>query len=286
MKKISIGLLYSGKNLGKEEKLFIETAKKHKVNFLPINILKAINVDKLKNRLKNCKLIYNLTAEYFAIEYIKTLEEIGKRVIDSSKDWYYIQDKWIFYLSCRKNNIPTPKTFLIPKNLNIAKKELRQFNKWPIILKRVSGTMGEYVKKADNFERAKEVIRKLLKKDDQKFPLIAQEFIPSPSYRVTMIGKEIAQTAIKDNKHGWKATGVYAKKFEKFHVDKNLYAIIEKLSKINPINVCGIDFLKSGKKWFVLEINSEPSLDFFPEEHESLVEKVILFLKKNAEEIS
>ncbi len=108
---------------------------------------------------------------------------------------------------------------------------------------------------------------------------IAQEFIKSPSYRVMTIGDEIVQTAIKENK-GWEATGVYANHFKKFEVDKELKKIIEKIIKVFGIKICGVDFLKKGNNWLVLEINSQPGLDFFPAERKELISKILDFIKK------
>ena len=109
-------------------------------------------------------------------------------------------------------------------------------------------------------------------------PILAQEFIHSPSYRVTVIGNKIVQTAIKEN-HGWKATGVYGKKFKKFKVDPSLEKITKKIIKFSGIKIFGIDLLKKGNSWEVIEINSEPGFDFFKNEMEMLLGEVLDFLK-------
>ena len=50
------------------------------------------------------------------------------------------------------------------------------------------------------------------------------------------------------------------------------------------IKICGIDVLKKGGKWLLLEVNGQPSLDFFEEEHERIIEEVLNLLIKAAEE--
>jgi len=274
-----IGFLYSGNSLGKEEKMFLDIAKKKKINLVMINVYKDTDENVLKEKIKNCGVIYNNTAEDFGIEIAKTIEALGKKVVDSPKAYYFDEDKWMFFLKCKENNIPSPETILLSENIQIAKKELKNFGKWSVVLKRIEGTMGQYVDRAENINQAEKVIEKFWEKGDEKLPIIAQEFISSPSYRITVIGDKIVQTAIKKNKRGWKATGVYGKKFEKFKIDRELKKIVNRVIKISKIKICGIDLLKKENKWLVLEINSEPGLDFFEDEREKLLEKVLVFLK-------
>ncbi len=53
------------------------------------------------------------------------------------------------FLKCKEHNIPTVETILLPENIESAKKELKKFNKWPVILKRIEGCMGDFVERAD-----------------------------------------------------------------------------------------------------------------------------------------
>ena len=278
MKKGEIGILFDERqSLGEEEKIFVNLAKKKKIKLVMMNISKIKDEKEIKKKIKNCKVIFNNTGEGFGIEIAKTIEALGKKVIDSPKTYYFVEDKWMFFVKCKEHGIPSPDTILLSENMQIARSELKKFKKWPVILKRVYGTWGEYVEKADNLNQAERIIKKFWKKGSERVPIIAQEFIRSPSYRVTLIGDKIIQTAIKEN-IGWKSTGVYEKKFEKFKVDKNLKEIIKKIKKFSGISICGIDFLKKEKQWIVIEINAEPGLDFFKNERKKLIGKVLNFL--------
>jgi len=279
MKKKVIGYIYCENKLGKDEKAFLKQAKKRNVEVILFNIDKDINEEEIEKKAKKCDIIFNNSAEEFAWEFVKTLEELGKKVIDSSKTFYFTEDKWIFALASKEHNIPTPKTILLSEHINIAKRELHEFNHWPVILKRIEGTCGGYVAKAKNLDEAEEIINKFWKKGSERLPIIAQEFISSPCYRVTVIGNEVVQTAIK-NSHSWKKTGVYAKNIEKFKIDNNLKKIIRKVINICKINVCGIDLIKKDNQWLVLEVNSTPAFDFFENEREMLIGKVIDMLVK------
>ena len=281
MKRVVIGYLYSGIGMGKDEKILQELTKEKNADIIMINLSKYINEKKFEEKIKQCKVVYNSTAEDFAIEYVKTIENFGIRVIDTSTAYYYSEDKWVFYLHCQHQGIPTPKTILLSENIYQAKKELLKFNQWPVVLKRVVGTMGEFVDKAKNLDDAERIIKKFWKKGSQRFPIIAQEYIKSSSYRVLVIDNKIVQSIIKENK-GWKSTGNYAKNFPKFEIDKRLKKIVKKTYKISKIKVCGIDFLKKDNKWFVLEVNAEPELGFREEERAMINEKVLNFLIKDA----
>ena len=278
MKKKIIGYIYCENKLGKDEKAFLKQAKKRNINLVMFNINIELNEKEIE-KAKKCDIIFNNSAEEFAWEFVKTLEELGKKVIDSSKTFYFTEDKWIFYLACREHDIPTPKTILLSEHINIAKKELHEFNNWPVILKRIEGTCGEYVERARNLDEAEKIINKFWKKGSERLPIIAQEFIESPCYRVTTIGNEIVQTAVKNSKN-WKKTGVYAKNIEKLKVDNSLKKIIKKVINICRINVCGIDLIKKNNQWLVLEVNSTPAFDFFESERETLIGKVLDMLVK------
>ena len=283
MKRKTIGVITCTKELEKERKAFVELAKKKNVNLILINESEKFNIKNFKRKIQKCDIIYCSVWDEFSVELTKTIEEWGIKILESSKSYYTTEDKWMFYVKCKKHNLPVPETILLSENINNARSELKDFGRWPVILKRVSGTMGEYVDKAKSLGEAEAILRKFWKKGSEKLPIIAQEFIKSPSYRVTVIGKKIVQTALKRNNAGWKATGVYAKKFEHFKVTKRLEKIIKQLTKFLDIKICGIDLLKKDGKWVLLEVNGQPSLNFFEEEWEGLVEITLNLLIKESE---
>ncbi|HLC87362.1 MAG TPA: ATP-grasp domain-containing protein [Candidatus Nanoarchaeia archaeon] len=279
MKKVTIGYIFDTLKPDKEEDLFIKLAKKKGINLVMFNVRDEISEEEIEEKAKECDIIFNNTAGYMGLEMLKTFEELGKKTVDSSNVYYYSEDKWMFYLKCKKDKIPTPETILLSNNARSIKKELKEFNQWPVILKRIEGEQGEFVQKADNVKEAIEVIEELWKKGNQHLPIIAQELVKSHTYRVTVIGSKIVQTALKDG-HGWKATAVYANKVDKFEVDKELEKLVEKIIKMVKINICGIDFVKKEGKWVVLEVNAEPSFEFFEDEHQKIINEVLDFIIK------
>ena len=281
MKKVTIGIIFAGKLLGEDEKIFKKLSARKNFNLILFDLYRDLDKKELEEKIKKCSIIYNNSAENFAIEFEKTLEELGKKVIDPTKSYYYSEDKWMFFLKCKENRVPVPETILLSENLDVVRNELEKFGQWPVILKRIEGTCGEFVKKADNIEQAISDIKTLWEKGFERRPIIAQEFIDSPSYRVTLIDGKVVQTAIKDSK-GWKKTGVYAKRIKRFKINKELKEIIKKINKFSGIKICGIDFLKKDGRWLALEINSAPAFDFFECEREEIISKLVDYLKKQA----
>lgn len=283
MKKVTIGYLFYEKGLREDEKAFLDVAKKKNVNLLMINMDAKLTEDELKDKIKQCDIFYNNSGENFAEEIVKTIEELGDKVIDSSKAIQSSDDKWMCFLKCDKHKIPTLKTVLLSEDINIAKKQISDFGSWPVILKRIYGTMGQYVEKAENLKEAEKIIKHFWTKGSERIPIIVQEFVRSPSYRVTTVGGKVVQTAIKVSK-GWKATGVYLRdeNVKNFKIDKELKIIIDKLNKTFEIKICGVDLLKKDGKWLVLEINSVPAFDFFPKDRKKIIGEVLDFLKKES----
>lgn len=282
MKKTTIGYIFYETRLKKEEKAFLKISKKKGIKLVMINAYKDLTEDELKDKIKDCDIIFDNSAENLSLEIAKTIEELGKKVIETSRSFYYDEDKWMFFLKCQKNKIPTPETILLSSNVITAKKELENFGQWPVILKRVEGTCGEYVDKADNLHEAEKIIHRFWKKGSERLPIIAQEFIKSGlCYRATVIDGKIVQTALKQSK-GWKATGISVYSKKGFKIDKQLREIVKRINKTFKIDIYGIDLFRRDEKWIVLEINAEPAFDFFPKERDKMIGLVLDFLVKEA----
>ena len=279
MKKVTLGYICFSRTLDGEDKLFAKLAKKKKIKLIVFNLAKKLSEEEVEEKAEQCDIVFNNSVESIALELVKTLEELGKKVIENSEAYYYTEDKWMFYLKCKEHNLPTPNTILLSTNIATAKKELLEFKHWPVVLKRIEGEEGRFVEKANNIDEATEVIKNLCDKGVERLPIIAQEFIKSHSYRVTVVGDKIMQAALKDA-YGWKATGVYDWHIDKFPVDKELEKLVKKIVKVCKLNVCGIDFLKKEDKWVLLEINAEPAYDFFEKEKEHLISEILDLLKK------
>lgn len=276
--KTTIGFITNARTPTIQDEKFCRLAKKVGVDLVFINSAKEFDIEEIKKKAADCDIIYNDETDYVSLELAKSLEYFGHNVVELSESYYYTEDKWILYLKCLEHQIPVPKTILLSSDLTSIREELKQFSQFPVVLKRIAGLCGNFVDKADNVDEAMEIVKHFWEKGEDRFPVLAQEFIHSYSYRVTTIGGQVVQTALKKNKD-WKATGVTAKRAWKFKIDEELQGLLDRLCKIIDIDICGFDFAKKEDKWILIEVNAEPAYDFFACEYDMLIEKVLEHLK-------
>lgn len=266
MGKPSIGVICTPRGSPNEKYLFSLLGKRFALVLFPVQ--KDVEYEILKKQAKNVHIILNTAGDmpyiYDSEEMTKTFENMGKHVIDSSKSFYYGEEKWLFYQICKKNDLPTPETYYIPHDISWMR--LRALlKKGPVVFKGIFSDTGHAVKRAMNFEEAARVIKELRKKIGL-MPVVAQRYIPhgKVSYRVTLAGDRIIQAITKYGKN-WKEGKLFAKneRYRLFKPDKNLAKLCKKTSHTFKLEWCGIDLLKDGKgKWYIIEVNSCPSMDF------------------------
>ena len=284
MKKPNLGVICTSKLSSTEKNLFPLLKKKFNLTLFPIN--EDINYNELKNKSKDIKLILNTAGDtpntYDSLEIVKTFEQLKKHVIDSSKSFYYREDKWMFYQICLKNNLPTPITYYIPRNINISRNKLKEIlDEGSVVFKGAFSDTGRAVKRALNFEEAEKVIKQLRKKI-YIMPIVAQKYIPhgKVSYRVTLTGNKIIQSIVKYGKT-WKEGKLFWKneKYRLFKVDKKLEKLCKKTAKAFQIEWCGIDLMKDEKgNWQIIEVNSCPSMDFVIKDMKRSNQEIVKYL--------
>lgn len=283
MEKYSIGYVYyKGRSVCETDDLLMKQLKK-KVNVIPIILEKQFDYDGILAKAKECDVILNNAAAepstLEAIELTKTLEEIGKKVINSSHSFYYQEDKWMFYLKCLENKLPTPKTHIIPReghNSSIIKKYLEN---GPLILKAVFSSGGLCVEKADNYGIFKKKLSKIISKTPDS-PIIAQEYIPSNnrSYRITLVGGHVIQ-AIEKSGRSWKQTGdKKTEHYRKIRISGNLRKLCEKASKAFGMELCGLDLILNDNRWYIIEANSCPGLEFIKSDEKRIAKLITDYL--------
>ncbi len=251
-----------------EKHLFPILKKKFELVLFPVQ--NDIEYAVLKKQSADIRVMLNTAGDmpntYDALEMCKTFEGLGKRVIDSSKSFYYGEDKWMFYQQCVKHRLPTPITYYIPRDIVASRAKLKQIlDEGPVVFKGTFSDTGRAVKRALTYEDALRVIKSLHKKVGI-MPLIAQRFVDhgKVSYRVTLAGDKIIQSVVKVGKN-WKEGKLFWKneKYRRFTPDKKLAALCRKTAKVFGLEWCGIDLMRDAKgKWYLIEVNSCPSMDF------------------------
>ena len=265
-KRLSIGYIYYKSYYDSSDEIFVRLLEE-KLNVIKLPFEEQIDLETIKTKTKDCKIIFNDStwgkSTLQSVELTKTLEELGKTVINSSNSIFYNEDKWMFYLRCLENNIPTPKTYLIPIELRFSSKAIKSIlAKYPIVLKAVYSDNGSCVEKVSNYPMFLKKLRKILKSNPTS-PILAQKYIPNShkSYRVTLINHKVKQGIIKIGK-SWKQTGKEEEYFKLIKVNRKLKNICEKASRILEMDICGFDLILNNGKWYIIEANSSPALNF------------------------
>ncbi len=284
--KPTIGVICTSKSNATEKFLFPLLKKRFNVVFFPLH--EDIDYYELKKKSHDLHIVLNTAGDipytYDSLEMIKTFEGLGKHVIDSSKSFYYREDKWLFYQTCLKHGLPTPITYYIPKNINLLKGRLKEIlNKGPIVFKGIFSDTGRDVKRAMNYKDALNAV-KLLRKHIGIMPLVAQKYIPhgTISYRVTLVGEKIVQSIVKYGKN-WKEGKLFWKneRYRLFDPPKQVISLCKKTASVFGIEWCGIDLMQdSEKNWMLIEVNSCPSMDFVNRDAKRANEELVSYIWK------
>ena len=266
---MKIGYIYDTDELTKEDEMFLDAVNQMKHKVVLYSVTKSLD------RLPKCDVAINNSAETTAHELAKTLEYYGTKVVNPSNSYYYSEDKWLFYLKCKELGLNVPETKLLPVTINGCRDVVEDMGK--VVIKNVMSDNGDLVEKADDIEEASKIIKIFRERDNA--PLIAQQFLKNSNkvYRVTIIGNEIVQAVIRKSTY-WKCTSARQKKdYKRFDVPKQLAKQCLQLSKKLKLPWCGIDLLEDNGKFYFLEINSAPGMDFIDSDVKMLYEKLIDF---------
>ncbi len=282
-KKLSMGLIYYKTYQDYEDRMLFKALKKKNMNIVHLPAEEQLDINELKEKTKKCKLIYNDTTcqpiLFESLELSKTLEEIGKKVINSSHSFFYQEDKWMFYLKCLEHRIPTPKTYFIPRETRFYQRIIKDILKEnPLVLKGVFSDNAMEVEKVNDYPMFIKKVKKIVNKSHGS-PIIAQEFLPNlnRSYRATLINHKLQQFVIKISK-SWKQAGHARESFRIIKVNKKLRNLCERASRALGMQVCGFDLIFNKGKWYIIEINSCPGLDFISHDQHRLVKNIANYL--------
>lgn len=287
-KKFTVGYFYCKNCEDYDDTLFIkEISKKYKT--IPIIFEEQNDFDMMLKLVKQCDVIINYASvepyTFESLELSKTFEEMGVKIINSSHSYYYQEDKWMFYLKCLENDIPTPKTHFIPKkkhNSQIIKEYLK---KGPLVIKAIFSDKGLCVERAKNYKEFEKKLSKISSRNPIS-PIIAQEFILNETHqslRVTLVGYKVVQSIIKCG-HSWKQTGGLkkAEHYKKMVLSPKLKKICEKASKAFGMEVCGLDLIYGDNEWHIIEANSCPGLGFIKSEKTKLMNLIADYAYKSS----
>ena len=162
-------------------------------------------------------------------------------------------DKMTQHYILNQNNIPTLPSFVYT---GYGKKDFKDFGlDFPFVAKTLQGSRGVEVFLIEDDNDFKNVVEKYGPGN-----VLLQKYIQDrEDYRVITIGDEVVGGVLCINEEGDFRTNMIAGgKREKIEVDENMKNLVLKTRKIFNAEFTGIDIIKSGDEYYVLEVNVFP----------------------------
>ena len=199
------------------------------------------------------------------VNLAKRLEEQGMRVFNSAEAVEICDSKALTAMRLAKLGVRTPKTYLAPKtvealgyrDLNFRKTASEKLG-YPIIIKEVFGSFGAQVYLAENFESAKEIIKKIGSRD-----FIMQEFIAESrgrDIRVNVVGGRVCSAMLRYSVNGDFRSNIS----NGGHMKKAELTAEQEKAALDACRAIGLDFAgvdvlvgKDGES-IICEVNSNP----------------------------
>jgi ribosomal protein S6--L-glutamate ligase len=276
----TIGYIYADNKLLAEDRAFLNLAREAGARTILFPSAKFMTAEQIRALAKKCDIVLNNSAEEESLEVAKTIEAAGTPVADPTRSFYFCEDKWMFYTHCRRLRIPTPRTYLLPFAIGQCYEPIDRLIKksGAVVIKNIFSNNGKFVDRAKTVKQAVNMIKKFRKGD--RAPLIAQEYVKNSHrvYRVMVLNGKVVQAVVKKSKH-WKCTGRFLKdEAPSFRVTPKLVRMCVKISRVLNIPWCGIDLMRKGRSWVMIEANSSPGMDFIENDMKKLYKSLLNYL--------
>ena len=244
----------------KVERLFIE-AKKLDINLsVLVNDGTIAKIDEKGNIVTNLKtdFVIYLDKDYYLA---KLLKEAGYTLFNDPDFLKLCDDKMLTYITLTNQGIPMPKTFAAPLIYHKLEEENYKFldkvsNElgFPLVVKRVYGSLGEGVFLADNIDELKDIYSK-----NYMHPLLFQSFIDSSagrSIRVIVIDNEVIGAFERYNEGDFRSNFGKSASSKPIVLSDEYLKLVQKIASLLDIKYAGIDLLYGKDGPILCEINS------------------------------
>ncbi|QCK16684.1 RimK family protein [Mangrovivirga cuniculi] len=197
--------------------------------------------------------------------FAKKAESEGIVVIDDSQSILRCTNKVFLHELLSSNGIPVPKAVVVHKSQN---KSFKLPFEYPAVIKQPDGSFSKGVLKVNNHEELKRSLKEMFQKSDL---LIIQEFMPTDfDWRVGVLNGNplyVCKYYMARNHwqiYNWDKKKGQSGKSETLNIEevpKKLLNIAVKASKLIGNGLYGVDVKQKDGKYFVIEINDNPSID-------------------------
>ena len=156
-----------------------------------------------------------------------------------------------------KFGIPTPRTAFVSNEKNIDDAVKLVGNKFPIILKTLTGTQGIGVIKIESYEGLVSTIQSLWKHDAE---LLIQEYMPTAfDVRTFVVDNKIfASTKRIHSSYDFRSNTHRGAEAKPYKLSDEEREIVLKASRVSKAYMVGVDHIIYKDKPYVLEINGSP----------------------------
>lgn len=201
---------------------------------------------------------------------LNSLERATPTVLNNSQSYRISRNKWLSYEFFRKNEIPTPKTHLLPT---------AQVSEFPCIVKELESSKGEGVFLVRNSFELTQHATRLASQG------LVQTFYPEAygtDVRAFVIGNRIVGAMKRTAQPGeFRSNLSLGGVGEPCSLSEEETEIVLKTVSLLNLQVSGVDLLRTSKGSLVLEANPCPGLEGIEKyTKQNLAEKIILYAEE------
>jgi ribosomal protein S6--L-glutamate ligase len=191
------------------------------------------------------------------LSLISAFQNSGAFMLNTRSAMLTCDNKLTSALLFEKFNIPTPKTAFISNEKNLDNALKLVGNKFPVIVKTLTGTQGIGVVKVDSYDSLVSVVQALFKHDAE---LLLQEYMPTDSdVRTFVVDNKIFACTRRVKKSGEFRSNVHRGAVaEPYKLSDEEIEIVLRTARASKAYLVGIDHITYKDKIYVLEANGSP----------------------------
>ena len=190
---------------------------------------------------------------------IQAFQESGCTMLNDLKASVLCDNKFLSYIAFSRNNIPIPRTALIPTEQAIENAHERIGGKFPVVIKTLSGTQGIGVSIVDSMQSLVSVIQSLKKYNAD---LLIQEHIKLKYDVRTLVlgGRIIASTKRNKVPDDFRSNAHLGATTEPYILSDKEQVIVKAAARVMGGSLVGVDHCIVENEIFVLECNASPGI--------------------------
>ena len=190
---------------------------------------------------------------------LQAFQESGCFMLNDLQASVLCDNKFLSYIAFSRNNIPIPRTALIPTEKAIENAHERIGGKFPVVIKTLSGTQGIGVSIVDSMQSMVSVIQSLKKYNAD---LLIQEHIKL-KYDVRTIvlgGRIIASTQRNKIPDDFRSNAHLGATTEPYILNDDEQKVVKAAARVMGGQLVGVDHCIVNNEIFILECNASPGI--------------------------